>query len=320
MAIRWASLELDPANAADNVRSMNNTAATMAAFRSSAVTLPAAPTGLTATAVAYNQINLSWVDNASNESNYTVERSINGSTWSEIATLSANTVSFSSTGLSASTTYYFRVRASNSAGYSGYSTASATTPSVQTTPPAAPSNLFANAISSSQINLTWTDQSSNEDGFRIERSTDGANFGLVTTVGANVTSYADTGRNAGTTYYYRVQAYNAGGNSGYVAASTTTQAVVAPPAAPSNLSASTVSPSQLGLTWTQNSSNENGFYLERSLNGSSWLQYKTLGPDVTGFTDSNLSHGTTYYYRIRAFNAAGMSLYSNVASARTKGH
>jgi hypothetical protein len=315
--------EIDPANAADNVRSMNNTAATMAAFRSPAVTLPAAPGGLTASAVAYNQINLAWMDNASNESNYRVERSVDGVSWPEIAALSANTTGFASTSLSANTKYYFRVRASNSAGYSAYSNvASATTPSAPPppNPPVAPANLTASAISSSQINLAWSDLSSNEDGFKIQRSTDNATYFQVASVGANATSYADTGRNAGTTYYYRVQAYNSGGSSAFsnIASATTPVTSVA---APSNLSATAISGSQIRLAWTQNSSNETGFAIERSLSsGSGWFQAGTVGANVTSYTDGTLSSLTTYYYRVRAYAGSVTSAYSNIASARTKHH
>src|SRR5262249_52131646 len=72
--------------------------------------------------------------------------------------------------------------------------------------PAAPTNLTATAVSSSQINLTWQDNSSNETGFLIERSTDGVHWTLVATVGHNVTSYSDTGLSRRTKYYYRVRA------------------------------------------------------------------------------------------------------------------
>jgi 3-mercaptopyruvate sulfurtransferase SseA len=78
-------------------------------------------------------------------------------------------------------------------------------------------------VSSSQINLSWTDNSNNETGFKVERSKNGRGFSQIATVGANVTTYTDTGLKASTTYRYRVRAYNAGGNSTYsnIASATT---------------------------------------------------------------------------------------------------
>ncbi|HEX4924468.1 MAG TPA: Ig-like domain-containing protein [Bdellovibrionales bacterium] len=83
--------------------------------------------------------------------------------------------------------------------------------------PNAPAGLSVAGLSSSptSLNLTWIDNASNEDGFSIERSTDGTTFSAVRTVASNVTSLTETGLAADTVYYYRVRAYNAGGYSGY---------------------------------------------------------------------------------------------------------
>jgi hypothetical protein len=82
--------------------------------------------------------------------------------------------------------------------------------------PRAPTNLTATAVSSSQINLSWTDNSNNETGFVINRTQDPSKlWNYVTTVAANVKSYSDTGLHASTTYFYRVQAINAGGRSAW---------------------------------------------------------------------------------------------------------
>jgi len=84
--------------------------------------------------------------------------------------------------------------------------------------PAAPGSLIATAISSSQIDLTWTDNSGhNEDGFKIERSGTGTgnSWTQIATVGPDVTTYSSTGLAANKNYSYRVRAYNVLGHSAY---------------------------------------------------------------------------------------------------------
>jgi hypothetical protein len=101
------------------------------------------------------------------------------------------------------------------------------------TPPPAPSNLSASVVSSSRINLSWTDNASNELGVRIERSIDGSTFFEFAGVGQNVTTYADTAVNPSTQYWYRVRAYNAGGTSSLGGpVSATTPASGGPPSPP----------------------------------------------------------------------------------------
>ena len=130
-------------------------------------------------------------------------------------------------------TYYFAVTAyttaliesapSNEVSYPQVSATPTPTPSPAQTP-ASPTNLKASVVSSTQINLSWADNSSNETGFKIERSINGSTFAQIGTTGANTTAYASTGLAASTKYYYRVRAYNSGGNSSYsstVSATTT---------------------------------------------------------------------------------------------------
>jgi hypothetical protein len=83
-------------------------------------------------------------------------------------------------------------------------------------PPAAPTNLAAEAVSTSRIDLRWTDNATTETGFKIERKTGGGGtWGQIAAPGANVTAYADTGLAAGTPCVYRVRATNAAGDSAY---------------------------------------------------------------------------------------------------------
>jgi len=178
---------------------------------------PAAPTSLAATTVSSSQINLSWTDNANNENGFKVEQSIDGTNFTQIATLGSNAVSFSVTGLSASTTYFYRVASFNDAGNSAFSNTASATTSASTPLPAAPSGLSATAVSSTRINLSWTDNAGNESGFMIERckNPNCTNFAQIAQIGANVTTFADTTVNKNTAYNYRVRAFNATGNSAY---------------------------------------------------------------------------------------------------------
>jgi titin len=280
---------------------------------------------LTATAASYSQINLAWTDTADNETGFKIERCVGEGCidFTQIATVGANMTSYSNTGLAASTSYSYRVRATNASGDSDYSSTTSATTYAPPTPPAAPSGLTAQAVSSGQINLAWTDNSTDETGFFIERCTGAgcSNFAQIATVEANVTSYSNTGLTASTSYSYRVGATNAGGNSDYSnIASAVTQAAPALPAAPSNLAASAVSRSQINLAWTDNADNESGFYIERCKGSTctNFTRIAAVGTNVTSFADTGLSARTTYRYRVQAYNDSGNSAYSNIAKATTK--
>jgi hypothetical protein len=214
--------ETDPASSADNARSMNNTAATVAAFRSIAGSgggsaAPAAPSALTASASSSSSVTVRWTDNSSDESGFRLERSPNGVDFAEVASLAAGATGYTDNGLSAKTAYFYRVRAYNSAGNSGYSNVgSVATPEVA---PAMPQNPSAVGNSDGSATVGWTDASSNEASFEVRREKwDGkrSRWTGATTVGtvpAGITSLVDIS-GAGT-YRYSVRAVNAGGASSY---------------------------------------------------------------------------------------------------------
>jgi titin len=288
---------------------------------------PFAPTSLGASATSSSSIDLSWTDNSTDETNFVVERSAtSGSAFRTIAILGVNTTSYADmTGLSASTTYYYRVYATNGVGSPGFSNeASATTDAPPgSTIPTAPTGLGATAISSSSIDLGWTDNSTNETNYVIQRSTTSSSgFTTIATLGTNTTSYADTtGLSASTTYYYQVYATNSAGSSGFSneASAITDPAPLTPPIAPSGLGATAISSSSISLSWTDNSSDESNFVVQRSTtSGSGFTTIATLGANTTSYADTaGLSASTTYYYQVYATNSTGDSGFSNEAFSTT---
>ncbi len=278
----------------------------------------APPSSLTAAAVSSSTINLAWANNASNETGFQIWRStVSNNYYVSVTTVTANIFAYSDHALSASITYYYQVDAFNSGGNSAYSNV-ASTETFSATLIYAPSNLTVVPVSSSTVSLTWTDNSSNEAGFVIQRSFySNRLFSTVNSVGMNFVTYTDTGLAASSNYYYRVYAYNANGNSAYSnVASTSTYPAI--PAAPSNLTATAVSSAAINLAWTDNSTNETGFKIERSIvSGSNYSQIYLTTANVVGYTDAGLSAQSMYYYRVRATNAGGDSAYSNVSSTIT---
>ncbi|HKK17270.1 MAG TPA: fibronectin type III domain-containing protein, partial [Opitutales bacterium] len=170
--------------------------------------------------------------------------------------------------------------------------------------PGTPGNLSATAVSTSQINLSWTDTSDDETGYRIERRPSGGSYSTITTLAANSTSYSDSSLASGTTYEYRVTAFNAEAESPATASATTDAAL---PAAPSGATATALSATAIDLAWTDNSDNEDGFRIERRPAGGSYADLVTLAANTTTYSDTGLTDGTLYEYRITAFNGSGSS-------------
>jgi len=288
---------------------------------------PTAPTGLTATAASSAQINLSWTASTDNMgvTGYRIERCAGSTctTYTQIAT--STTTSYSNAGLTASTTYRYRVRANDAAGnLSGYSSViNATTPA-DTTAPTAPAGLTATAASGTQINLSWTASTDNVSvtGYRIERCSGVgcSNFAQIATTTTAVT-YSNTGLTSATSYSYRVRANDAAGNlSGYSTVATTSTLDTTVPTPPTGFTASVISSTQINLSWTASTDNVGvtGYRIERCT-GASCTTYTQIATSTTAtYSNTGLTVSTTYRYRVRANDAAGnLSSYSSVINATT---
>lgn len=176
-----------------------------------------------------------------------------------------------------------------------------------------PSALSGVVLSANAVALTWTNNAASVTGFKIERKTgESGAYGQIATTGAGVTAYTDSSLSEGVFYAYRVRAYNAAGNSSYSNEAGVTTLL----AAPSGLSALFASMTQFNLNWKDNSSHEQGFKIERKTGANgAYSQIGTTAAGITTYEDKNLTSGVTYYYRVRAYNAAGDSDYSNEAKS-----
>ncbi len=335
--------------------------------------LPGDPTNLVAVAASDTLVDLAWDDNATNETNYEIERSLDGVAFSAIATLGAGATAYSDSGRTPDTEYWYRVRATNVTGPSDYSNvASVTTPAQ---PPVLanadvagqgtvagsyqdthvqdgtaqnirerlsggkPSNRYSYLVhkwtfstGGGNANLlldAWRDANSDGDNFSFDWSSNDSNYTPITTVSWSTSQGAlsfglgsvpagtiwirvtDTDQTAGSQSldrvyvdYIALQGAGVGGN---------------PPSAATGLGATATSDTSIDLSWSDNSADEDGFRVERSLDGSSFSVAGSTAANATSFTDTSLAPGTLYVYRVIAFNSFGDGVSSNTASATTTG-
>lgn len=167
---------------------------------------------------ASSSLTVNWNDNATNETNYVLERSNDGTNFTVIATLPANTVSYNESGLTPNTQYYYKVKAINATESSVYtSNTSVTTPPVPSAPtkPTTPTPTNGNnyvELSSGNLLLKWNG-SSNTTTYSVYFGTNPQNLSNIGTVAYNTTpSYQLTNLNTGTDYYWRIDASNALGS------------------------------------------------------------------------------------------------------------
>ncbi len=333
---------------------------------------PVAPSNLSAAGISETAISLSWTDNATNETAYRVERSPDGlNNFATIANLASNATGYTDTGLSAGTTYDYRVAAVNDSGDSGFANASGTTdaPPPYTNYGASSDTAMAGNVSGSVANTRSDDGSMQSI---TERDSGGKpanryaylehrwNFNV--SLGATVTVYANvwSGSSTGDTFNFEYSLDNGGSfsqllqfnvsateNSNLLSAAipgTPSGSIIIrvvdadhtrgnrdqntvfvdhlyiqvgnpssdPPIGdPSGLAANAVSSSQIDLSWTDGTETEAGFTVDRSPDdNTSWSEIADLPGGSTSYIDTGLTAETAYFYRVRAHNPNGFSAYT----------
>jgi len=267
---------------------------------------------------------LTWTDNASAETGYTVERKLQSeSSWSVVANIGPNAQAFTDPINIGSNSYDYRVKATDGGASSGYSnTASVSRQGGgggEPTPPVAPANLVA-TDQSTFVALSWDDLSHDESGFSIQRRKQGqTTWTQVTTTAPDATSYQDNIDIGTDTFEYRVAA-----DKSPVASDYSNVAAVSregegggepnPPVAPANLVA-TDHFSYVELAWDDLSNDETGFSIQRRKQGQlSWTQIANTGANSAAYQDPIDILADTYEYRVSADKGSVASDYSNTAA------
>jgi fibronectin type 3 domain-containing protein len=273
--------------------------------------VPATPSSLQATA-GNAQVSLTW-SSVTGATSYHVKRSATtGGPYTQLS--SPSSPSFTDTGVTNGTKYFYVVSALNSAGESANSAEVNATPTAPATVPTAPTGLQASA-GNTQVALAWS-ASTGATSYHVKRSTVAG--GPFTQISAPTgASFTDPGLTNGTTYFYVVTAVNSAGESANSnQASATPSAPILIPVVPTNLSA-TAGNTQVSLTWTA-STGATSYHVKRSTTtGGPYAQISA--PAAASFTDAGLTDGTTYFYVVSALNSAGESANSNQASATPTG-
>ena len=290
--------------------------------------LPTPPSALILATLTDTSIKLDWFDpSGPAETGFKIEISTDGTvsgpgTWTvEVADTGTTSLTYTDTGLTANTLYFYRISTINQSGESAAGTWVGTS---TWGPTSKPLNLVATSLIGAEIKLDWDVPLDNNgdapSGYKIERSTDGTNYAvLVADTGSTAITYTDGVSNTlttGTTYYYQISAINTYGTS---TPSTAANAIASDvPAQVTNLTATAVVGKVIDIAWTapnNGGSAITGYKIERSTDGTNYTDLVADTQDAAvAYSDINLIAGTTYYYKVSAINIVGTGTASTVAS------
>ncbi len=257
---------------------------------------------------------LNWAD-VERESGYAVERSVDGVNFVRLgASIPSNVTSYTDGLPFGSMRWWYRVIAlsGTTGSVPGTPASGVNKPSAPTVPAPAYALPAISLASATQIYLNWSDVQG-DNGYRIERSTDGTNFTQIATTIANLNAYNDNSAAPNTTYAYRITPITSVGDG--LAASLVVQAGTRWTISGFGTKARSATSMKVG--WADFPT-ETGYRIERSLTGlGAWSNVATLGANVTSWTDTSISQLGKYYYRIYAVLPIAELLATSVAYAAT---
>ncbi|WP_224958612.1 multicopper oxidase domain-containing protein [Geomonas subterranea] len=276
------------------------------------------------------RLTLTWNDNSITETSFVVQKTTNGTTWTNVGTIASPLDQANTTGVKTlqdpavynpNVVAKYQVVAQNTVGYGGQmpslTVKSVSAPLLTGSVPADPTNLTATLVAGPKVTITFTDNAITETGFVLERSVNGGAFVQIAALPARSNtgsvSYTDnlTLSAADATYAYRVAAVNVAGLSGYAVSPTIL--LPAQPAAPGSFTAvsgpNTGNSRSVVLNWQDLSSNETGFTIQRATDSgfTKNLNSVTVNAGVTTLTQTGLARNTNYWYRIRSNNGTIVS-------------
>jgi len=259
-----------------------------------------APSNLTATVIDDSHIRLTWTQEESKIGGFVIERKDGASDYKEVGR--TDTTVFIDDSLVINIGYTYKITA--------FAEKNLSTPVISqviSTSFPAPTGLNATVIDDQTIRLTWTDHSSFESGFRIERKTGTGSYTQIAELSANAVEYTNAGLAYGETYTYRVRSFTSINQSSY--SNENSAQMVIP--APTNLMAAAIDDQTIKLTWIDNCAFEAGYRIERKTGTGSYIQIAELDANTTSYEESGLTYGEIYTYRVRTFTLNNQSDYSN---------
>ncbi|MBO8152922.1 MAG: PQQ-binding-like beta-propeller repeat protein [Candidatus Marinimicrobia bacterium] len=253
-----------------------------------------APSDFKVEQISVTKAKLTWKQEITNIEGFKIEKKVDDSNWEIVATIKKNVREWIDENVipDSSKIHYYRIYA-----YAGDNTSAPVSKYFKPSFPA-PSALSITQLSVDILKLKWTDNSKEEEGFKIDRKIGSGEWEIeYGTVGENTTTFSDSNAVPYEINYYRVYAYKGDVNSNAIKANITPEFP-----GPSNLSISQLAVDKIKLVWTDNSEGEDGFKIDRKIGNGEWeIEYGTVGENVTTFTDTNAVPYEINYYRVYAY-------------------